>query len=182
MGRINQLTQKPTLVDADIIPVWDSEASRTRAVLASTILKYIDDHPSTDKHVVSGVYDYATKTLKLTMNDSSVINCGQIAYDQLSFTEIENPDIFDFNNAIWANLVEDGKYGFGGNTSTSSNMPPVAGTGAYTCYVWSIGKIGESSTIYQKVSFSFTGSPPEVFERAGVDLASAISNGWAKLS
>lgn len=112
------------------------------------------------------------------VNDISGEANVNIRADQLFFTQVTNTDILNFNDGIWENLIADGKYAFGGNTATSSNMPPVKGAGAYTCYVWSIGRIDSSTTVHQRLSISFAGSPPEVFERSGTSLANAISNGW----
>jgi len=46
MTSINRLTQKTNLTDSDIVPIWDSESSRTRAVTFATMksnLIYVSD-------------------------------------------------------------------------------------------------------------------------------------------
>ena len=110
-----------------------------------------------------------------------------IRADQLYFTEESAaPNIQDFNSATWSNLLANGKYVFGGNTTTSTNMPPVKGDGPYICYVDSILRTDQSgaagTTCRQRLTFSFAGSPPEVFEAAGVNVTASRVNGWARLS
>jgi len=66
MTKINELNQKESLNDNDIIPIWDSESSRTRAVVASVIKNSIGN-----KYVSSA--SYVGETLTLTMSDSSQV-------------------------------------------------------------------------------------------------------------
>ena len=40
MTSINRLTQTPDAQDNDLIPIWDSSASRTRGILSSTLREY----------------------------------------------------------------------------------------------------------------------------------------------
>lgn len=68
---IKDLSINAVVHDDDRFPIYDVESGRTRSVLASTILKYIDDHPATDKFVQSG--SYAAGTLTLTYNDGGSI-------------------------------------------------------------------------------------------------------------
>lgn len=60
---IKDLSVNAVLHDEDRFPIYDVESGRTRSVLASTLLKYIDDHPTIDKFVQRGTYSNGTLTL-----------------------------------------------------------------------------------------------------------------------
>lgn len=72
MTSINRLTNKPSLEDKDLIPVWDAESGRTRNITAESIKDYI---PDIVPHVISGTYESKTLTLNLS-DDSEVVVSG----------------------------------------------------------------------------------------------------------
>lgn len=82
MGRINELTIKPTLTEGDIIPIWDSRAGRTRAIVTDSLKDFIKIEAHTDTYVESGVF--SGNTLTLTMNDKTTVSIS--GFD---FTDIE---------------------------------------------------------------------------------------------
>lgn len=157
---------------------------------SKVFIKKLDSIHGLAKLLLNGLLVVETDEVNFTgnvvdLNDVSGIGQLTINASPLEYTLVSNIDMLDFHDAIYANLVLE-KYFFGGNTGSSSNMPPVKGTGAYTCFVDSIlrtDQTGPTSVICkQRFTFVFNGSQPEVFERAGDDLTDAIVNGWAKLS
>lgn len=68
MTSINRLTQKPIPVDSDLLPVWDSESSRTRSITYKSIKEsiiYVSDL-TLDANVLTVHYsDGTTKELNL---------------------------------------------------------------------------------------------------------------------
>jgi hypothetical protein len=79
MTAINRLNQKAALADTDIVPIWDSEDGRTRAVLASTIRSYISDSiPSSIQQGASSRDVYLTLTGADIKQSLAVSNVAQI--------------------------------------------------------------------------------------------------------
>ncbi len=88
MGRINELSLKPVLADGDTIPIWDGQAGRTRAVLASSLKDYVDIKVNENKHVESGTF--ANDTLTLTFTDSSTIDITGFSFTQLLNSKVDD--------------------------------------------------------------------------------------------
>lgn len=73
MTSINRLTNKPSLEDKDLIPVWDAESGRTRNIAAESLKDYIPKIQQVDiPHLVSGTY--SAGTLTLDMSDGSKVD------------------------------------------------------------------------------------------------------------
>lgn len=72
MTSINRLTNKPSLEDNDLIPIWDAEAGRTRNITSETLRKYVNP-----EGVVSGTY--SDGVLKLVRLDGTEIEVSGFA-------------------------------------------------------------------------------------------------------
>ncbi|MCP3679383.1 MAG: hypothetical protein GY782_03595 [Gammaproteobacteria bacterium] len=63
MTAINRLTNKATLADNDLIPIWDGDAGRTRSVNADSIAKYVKGEIDDGIYVKSGSLEGGVLTL-----------------------------------------------------------------------------------------------------------------------
>ena len=109
MTTINRLTNKATLADNDLIPIWDGDASRTRSVNADSLAKYVSSEIDAGIYVKSGAI--LNRVLTLTYSngqsitiegfdpDGIVITDGVNSFDGVTSIEVgdnldltENPD------------------------------------------------------------------------------------------
>lgn len=114
---IKDLSVNDVLNDADRIPIWDSENGRTRSVLAETILKYIDDHPSSDKFVQSG--SYSQGVLTLVYNDGGHITINGFEMGTVTSVNTKTGDVVLTSQDINAEpLRASGTIGFSQDPTT----------------------------------------------------------------
>ena len=71
MTAINRLTNKATLANNDLIPIWDGDAGRTRSVNADALARYVETEINSGVYVKSG--SISDGVLTLTYNNG-VIN------------------------------------------------------------------------------------------------------------
>lgn len=100
---IKDLSQKAYLVGADVVPIYDSESGRTRAVTAQSISKFVDIN-YVGKHVVSGALTDGTLTLKFT--DESTIDIDGFVYDTTSLPDM--PQVLESGKILKVNPTGDG--------------------------------------------------------------------------
>ncbi|MGB2265127.1 MAG: hypothetical protein ACPH3C_08075, partial [Glaciecola sp.] len=138
MTAINRLTQKTTLVDADLFPIWDSESSRTRAITVETLKGFIDDEFS-GKHIESGAL--TDGTLTLTYTDGSTIDIPGFVVKSTDLIDmpqnLESGKILKVNGAGDGYVLASEPSIVGGNgyinkgTIDQTGDPKLLDTGAY---------------------------------------------------
>ena len=69
MTAINKLTNKETPIGSDLIPIWDSQASRTRNITVQAM----SDYTASDVNPVTDI-SYSAPNLVVTFADGSTKN------------------------------------------------------------------------------------------------------------
>ncbi len=88
MTAINRLSNKATLADNDLIPIWDGDAGRTRSVNAHSLAKYVSEEIDAGIYVKSGVY--SNGVLTLTYNNGTTMEVDGLPPDGLTLVKGEN--------------------------------------------------------------------------------------------
>ena len=85
MTAINRLSNKATLADNDLIPIWDGDAGRTRSVNAHSLAKYVSDEIDAGIYVKSGAI--LNRVLTLTYNNGQSITIEGFDPDGIVITD-----------------------------------------------------------------------------------------------